>query len=542
MSTIPGNVLGARSDAGLRVVVMSDDPERARSALTALEAGGYRPLLASSLGKMLEFYNDGDTDCMIVDIALLDRAPCLDLDRLQRIGRYAPVIGFGAALGPDETRALLRRHDLQAYIATHEPSELTIAVDGWARYCRTWREVERLTAAHGKTLLESLSAAVIWIDATGRVTEWNAASEKLFGLARADVLGSSFRGCGIRWGDRTVIEQILAVASGNEATRIDDIPYTRPDGHEGFLGITVNVVSRNHDAPELLVLGRDITPHKAHSAQILQSQKLEAIGQLAAGVAHEINTPTQYVGDNLNFLRDAFAELAPIVREYTALRSALREGASDSALARLEKIGSSVDTDYLLEQIPSAIAQSVEGNQRVGQIVRAMKDFSHPGTVQKTSVDLNDGVRNTVSVSRNEWKYFAEIQLDLDPDLPKVVCLASEINQVLLNLIVNASHAIADVVRGTENKGSITIRSRLDTDHVLLQVTDTGAGIPEAIRTRIFDPFFTTKEVGKGTGQGLAIARSVVVDKHGGTIDVESTVGVGTTFNVRLPLEAARKR
>jgi PAS domain S-box-containing protein len=545
MSSIPSNVFGTQSDALLRVVVMSADPSRAHDVLTALEAGGYRPLLAPSLEKTLDFYGQADTDCLVADMVLLDRAPRLDLHRLQRIGTYVPVIGFGAALDLNEVRVLLRRHDIQAYAAMHEPTQLLVAVDGWARRCRVWREVERLTAAHGKTLLESLSAAVIWIDATGLVSEWNGASEKLFGIARASVLGTSFRTCGIQWSDRAVVDRILAVASGNKATRIDDIPYTRPDGHDGFLGITVNVVSRNQDASELLVLGRDITPHKQHSAQILQSQKLEAIGQLAAGVAHEINTPTQYVGDNLNFLRDAFGELTSIVREYGKLRAELQECASEGtagALATMDRIASSVDVEYLLEQIPSAIAQSVEGNERVGQIVRAMKDFSHPGTVEKTSVDLNEGVRNTVTVSRNEWKYVADIQLDLDPNLPKVLCLASEINQVLLNLIVNSSHAIADVVKGTENKGSITIRSRVDADHVLLQVIDTGAGIPEAIRSRIFDPFFTTKEVGKGTGQGLAIARSVVVDKHRGVLDVESTIGVGTTFNIRLPLEEPGKR
>jgi PAS domain S-box-containing protein len=540
INNFPGNLYGTQSDAVLRLVVLSAEPARCQSLSGTLEAAGYRPILAASLERTLELYTEAEIDCLIADMQLLERTARLDLHRLQRIGSYMPVIAVGEPTAFEHTREQLRKLDIQAYIPIADTTQLVLAVDGWARRCRVWREVERWTAAHGRTLLESLSAAVIWIDATGMVSEWNGASEKLFGLGRTSVVGTTFRSCGIRWGDGAVVEQILAVARGHQATRIDDIKYMKPDGHEGFLGMTVNVVASPEGASELLLLGRDITPHKEHSAQILQSQKLEAIGQLAAGVAHEINTPTQYVGDNLNFLRDAFGELITLVREYGKLRSQLAEAGATQALQMIDKISSAVDVDYLLEQIPSAIAQSVEGNERVGQIVRAMKDFSHPGTVEKTSVDLNDGVRNTVTVSRNEWKYVADIALDLDSTLPKVVCLASEVNQVLLNLIVNASHAIADVVKGTERKGSITVRTRVDGDFALMQVIDTGAGIPEAIRSRIFDPFFTTKEVGKGTGQGLAIARSVIVDKHRGTIDVESTVGIGTTFNVRLPfIEAA---
>jgi two-component system, NtrC family, sensor kinase len=535
-----GNLFGAQSDGLLRVVVTSLDPARAQSITAILERGGYHPIVAQSLELTLELYAEADTDCLIMDMAVLERAPRLDVHRLQRIGTYVPVLAVGGPIPFEEVRRLLRHHDIQAYLPMQDADQLLIAVDGWARRCRVWREVERWTAAHGRTLLESLSAAVIWIDSSGLISEWNGASEKLFGISRVTVLGTPFRSCAIRWGDPSTVGKILAVARGTQATRIDDIPYRKPDGLDGFLGFTVNVVARSQDASELLVLGRDITPHKQHSAQMLQSQKLEAIGQLAAGVAHEINTPTQYVGDNLNFLRDAFGELTSLLRDYAAARDQLAGTASREVIAALDKIGSSVDLQYLLEQIPNAIAQSVEGNERVGQIVRAMKDFSHPGTVEKTSVDLNEGVRNTVTVSRNEWKYLADIRLELDPALPKVYCLASEINQVLLNLIVNASHAIADVVRGTDNKGSIVIRTRVDGDHVLMQVTDSGGGIPENIRSRIFDPFFTTKEVGKGTGQGLAIARSVVVDKHQGTIDVESTVGVGTTFNVRLPIGEVR--
>ncbi|MCP9447511.1 MAG: HAMP domain-containing histidine kinase [Nitrospira sp.] len=194
------------------------------------------------------------------------------------------------------------------------------------------------------------------------------------------------------------------------------------------------------------------------------------------------------------------------------------------------------DLDYVTEEIPRAIAQTMEGVDRVAKIVRAMKDFAHPGGDEKAFGDLNKAIESTVTVTRNEWKYVADLKTDLAPDLPLVPCLLSEFNQVIMNMIVNAAHAIGDVVKGTGRKGVIAITSRRDGQFAEIRIADTGTGIPEQIRHKIFDPFFTTKEVGKGTGQGLAIARSVVVDKHRGSITVESEVGKGTTFIVRLPL------
>jgi signal transduction histidine kinase len=179
-----------------------------------------------------------------------------------------------------------------------------------------------------------------------------------------------------------------------------------------------------------------------------------------------------------------------------------------------------------------------EGVDRVAKIVRAMKDFSHPGTGEKTAVNINLAIENTIMVARNEWKYVAEMVTGQDPNLPLVSCLPDEFNQVLLNLIINAAHAIGEVVGSGSNKGAITISTRQDGDWAEIRVQDTGTGIPEKIRPKIFDPFFTTKQVGKGTGQGLAIAHSVIVDKHGGTIACETEVGQGTTFVIRLPLES----
>jgi PAS domain S-box-containing protein len=256
-----------------------------------------------------------------------------------------------------------------------------------------------------------------------------------------------------------------------------------------------------------------------------QAQKLEAIGQLAAGIAHEINTPTQYVGDNLRFLKESFGEFDSLLAQLAAL------GGEPAA-----KLMAEIDFDYLKEEIPRALAQSLEGVDRVAKIVRAMKEFSHPAR-EKTATDLNRAIQSTVTVASNEWKYVAEIEMDLDPNLPSVHCSPAEFNQVVLNMIVNAAHAITDVVGdGGSGKGKITVRTRVDGEFVIVVIADSGSGMPAHIQQRIFDPFFTTKEVGKGTGQGLAIAHNVIVDKHGGTIKVASAPGAGTTFTIRLPI------
>lgn len=272
--------------------------------------------------------------------------------------------------------------------------------------------------------------------------------------------------------------------------------------------------------------------------QFLQSEKMASIGQLAAGIAHEINTPTQYVGDNTRFLQDAFVDLRKLLEKYDQLLKVVKDiRVSDDLIQEVEAAMEEADLMYLMEEIPKAIEQSLEGVERVSRIVRAMKEFSHPGIGEKTTVDINKSLESTITVARNEWKYVAEMVTDFDPSLPLVLCLPGELNQVFLNMIINAAHSIANVVGETsDGKGTMTISTRPNGSWVEIRISDTGAGIPEEIRSRIFDPFFTTKEVGKGTGQGLAIARSAIVDKHGGTITFDTQMGKGTTFIVRLPI------
>jgi signal transduction histidine kinase/HAMP domain-containing protein len=282
----------------------------------------------------------------------------------------------------------------------------------------------------------------------------------------------------------------------------------------------------------------DITEVRRRGLEHAASQKLESVGRLAAGVSHEINTPVQFVTDNVHFMRTSMIDIAAVALAYRDLQHAVQsQGDVVAAARRAAEVEKAADLDYVLENAPPAIDSALEGLERIATIVRSMKEFAHPDQAVKQSADLNQAIRSTLVVARNEYKYVAEIDTQL-ADLPLVQCYLGEFNQVILNLLVNASHAISDVVKDSGNLGKITVRSRLDGDEVEISIADTGMGIPEAVRAKIFDPFFTTKEVGKGTGQGLAIARSVIVNKHGGALRFETECGKGTTFYIRLPIGA----
>lgn len=273
-------------------------------------------------------------------------------------------------------------------------------------------------------------------------------------------------------------------------------------------------------------------------AKLLQAQKLEAIGQLAAGIAHEVNTPTQYVTDNVTFLQRAFEKLLRLNAAQNSLTDAARAGdITPQALQTVDETRRSIKLDYLTRQVPRAIEQSLEGLGQISSIVKAMKEFSHPSGAEKQPFDIHDVIESTSIVAKNEWKYVADLTFDFDWSLPPVLLLRNEFSQVMLNLIVNAAHAIEhSLPAGSADKGKISISTKAVDTRAEIRVADNGCGIPESARARIFEPFFTTKEVGKGTGQGLAIAYSVVVDKHGGSIHFETQEGQGTTFVVRLPI------
>jgi len=389
-------------------------------------------------------------------------------------------------------------------------------------------------------LISSLPTILIGLSRENEIIHWNTVAEKVFETPASDVLGLTLSQCGLTWDWDKVSDGIAKSRAEGCNVRLDNIPYRNAADEERYLGLTITPYSgEDNSMLGLTIIGADITERIKFEAQLNQSHKMEAIGQLAAGIAHEINTPTQFVGDNTRFLQDAFGDLIKACNLYKELVETVKSGTLNEKLVQdVEKRFEELDIAYLEEEVPQAIEQTLKGVDRITHIVQAMRIFAHPGGAEKEPIDINKEIEKTITITRNEWKYVAELITDFDDTLPSVPCHRAEFNQVILNLIVNAAHAIADANGAHPSKrGTITISSAHDGNWTEIRISDTGPGIPPEIRHRVFDLFFTTKEPGRGTGQGLAIAHSVIVDKHGGKIDIKTEENQGTTFVIRLPID-----
>lgn len=313
------------------------------------------------------------------------------------------------------------------------------------------------------------------------------------------------------------------------------------EGPREFKISVLPIVEKSGEVYKGLVLYSDVTEFMESHRIASESGKMAAVGQLAAGIAHEINTPVQFLGDNINFLHDSFEDIKRLLSVNQEVQN-MDYAEKQVAMELCKKIhteAEDVDLEYLAEEIPNAICQSQDGVKRIAEIVKAMKDFSHPDGQDKTNADINELIKSTITVCRNEWKYVAEMKMNLADDLPFVKCLPSEISQVVLILVVNGAHAIEEKLNNeTHSMGQLHVTTKsLDSEHIQISIRDTGAGIPEEVQPKIFQAFFTTKKRGKGTGQGLAMANSIISDNHHGELTFSSEPGKGTEFFITLPLD-----
>lgn len=391
-------------------------------------------------------------------------------------------------------------------------------------------EAERRTLERANLLISHLPGALIVTRLNGEVTRLNPQAWKLFSLKTEVIVREVLT-------IHRLIEGLERegnpVEAANRPRTADQSLYAKAlDGRRFPVGVAAQTVT-DSEGGQILWLVQDISATVEMDSQriklegeLRQKQKLESLGTMAGGIAHELNTPIQFITDNVNFLRDAIA----------GFKKAVDELGASVPVARAAEVAEACDLAYLGEEAPLAITQSLEGLARVSEIVLAIKRFAHPRSEASENADFNAIIRTAATVARGQWKSVAECKLDLADNLPPVWCNAGEITQVVVNLIVNAAHAIED--KGAKD-GLITVSTRLAGDHVALSVSDNGAGMPPAVRAKIFDLFFTTKAPGRGSGQGLSLVHTVITQNHHGSIDVESEVGAGTAFHIRLPLKAA---
>jgi PAS domain S-box-containing protein len=444
----------------------------------------------------------------------------------------------GAPPNPDAWRELLERisrayeaidrerylveHSIQ--VASREMQELSAKVT---------KEHEKLA---GVFRVAPVGLAVA--DQAGRIVDFNQALEVIVGHSARDAIGRCLWDFMPAEDGEATQAAYWDLIAGRMSTNQGQRRLITKDGRVVSADLRLTGLQDDGGNTQLVIVSvEDVTGKSQLEVELRHSQKLESVGRLAAGIAHEINTPIQFVGDNVNFLSGSFDQLLVLCDRYrAACEKAAENPLTAEDLAGLRREEELADLDYIRTNGATSIASTIDGVSRVAKIVQSMKAFAHPDRGERATADLNAALQNTLTVATNELKYVATVETDFG-SIPAIPCLVSDLNQVFLNLLVNAAHAIGDVVGKTGHRGVIRVRTYQEGSVVVIAISDTGTGIPEAVRGRIFDPFFTTKEVGKGTGQGLALARAVVVEQHGGALTFETEMGKGTTFFVRIPFD-----
>jgi PAS domain S-box-containing protein len=408
----------------------------------------------------------------------------------------------------------------------HPPADLSTAVSALAGEAALTLD-QLLNQSRLSTVVEHSPDALMLAGEAGHIRVVNPAAAMLLKSTSAELLGRDIRSL--------LHPDDMAAMLDTRGTSVAQPCRIRGSatGEWTETEALIESVSEHDGSRSMVFTARDVSERRRLELELRHAQKLESVGRLAAGIAHEINTPIQFVGDNVRFLDTAIADLTRLQTAYAELITAAQDPAAvGEAIREVQAVADAIDIDFVMQEVPLAISQTLDGINRVADIVRAMKAFGHPGTDKKSHANLNEAIGNTLVVANNEINFVADVETDLG-DLPLVYCHIGDINQVVLNLIVNAAHAIGAADRG---RGTISISTRLDGTHAVIEVTDTGTGVPAEIADMLFDPFFTTKDVGVGTGQGLALVRTLVTDRHAGTITFTTEVGTGTTFTVRLPV------
>lgn len=437
----------------------------------------------------------------------------------------AVVVMRDAGLRLRYEQALADQHRELERLVAERTAELQREVDVRARTEVALRE----SRERFRSVADSLFEGVVVLDRFGQLVNTNVSARALLGV-EGDLEGNPIDSL-LRIQKQNATLDFAnsplskTIADGN-VFRDDDAVFLTHSGATLQVAYACSPMKDGEMVRGVILSFRDIQSLKKAQRDALQSSRLATVGQLAAGIAHEINTPIQYVGDNLRFFGKSLAKLNSVI-----------EVALKRSDPQVEAAAAAVKLPFLMKELPGAIEESLDGVAQIARIVLSMKEFSHPGTNAKTMTDINRSLESTLTVCRNTWKHVAEVEKDLDPSLPPVLCLAGEMNQVFLNLIVNASHAIES--SGKPSPGRLSISTAKMGDFVEIRIADSGTGIPDALIDSIFDPFFTTKAVGQGTGQGLAICRDVVVTKHGGQIEVDGRSGEGAVFTVRLPINGS---
>ena len=378
------------------------------------------------------------------------------------------------------------------------------------------QEAEKRTLATRLAgLVDAAPVGIIEVDAAGQVRRWNRAAERIYGWTEAELLGGPNPN------------------PQRPARPGETIRHRRKDGRTVEVELSEADLGGPDQPDGVLSVVSDVSERITLELQLRHAQKLETVGRLAEGVAHELNTPIQFVGDGVRFLGTAMAGLRRLQEEVQALAG--QPGDAERQLERLRQVMDEIDLEFMAEEGQDAAGSALDGVQRMAEIVRAMGVFGRPGETLRRAVDLNEAVRAVLIMAGPRIALVADVTTEL-AELPMVDCHPGDVNQVLFDIVANAVDAMTEAGEH-RGRGGLHLSTRVDGDQVVVEVTDTGGGIPESIGERIFDPFFTTKQVGQGIGQGLSVARSLVVSRHGGTLTFTSRPGDGTTFRIGLPLD-----